>query len=207
MRYTWASGGGSDGALIQVGSKLYGTTVTGGSYNEGTVFGVSPSGTLKTLYSFCPHSGCADGSQPMAGLVLAPNGELYGTTNTGGTGGGGGFGTVFKVTTRGRFASLVSFQSGTAPANPTAPLTLASDGTLYGTTTDGGEPSNGFVYQIANDTLANAWPLTGNTGCVGGTPYGGLLLASNGSFYGSDDNGNCADAGTLFEFSLAKPKK
>jgi len=58
------------------------------------------------------------------------------------------------------------------------------------------------VFEIANDTLANAWGLTGTGGCVGGSPIGGLLLASNGNFYGSDDNGDCADAGTLFEFSL-----
>jgi uncharacterized repeat protein (TIGR03803 family) len=193
--------GGSDSALMQVpGGDLYGTTVAGGANNEGTVFKMSLRGKVTTLYSFCaqqPH--CADGAQPLAGLVQGANGDLYGTTSVGGT--GSDYGTVFKITRNGAFTSLVSFQAGSTPANPFAPLILASDGTLYGTTLYGGQPANGFVFQIANDTLANVYPLTGVNGCVGGTPYGGLVQSTNGSFYGSDDSGACVDSGTLFAFS------
>jgi uncharacterized repeat protein (TIGR03803 family) len=197
LLYTWPAGGGSEGALMQVGKgALFGTTVAGGAGNEGTVFKMSLSGKVTTLYSFCSQAQCADGAQPVAGLVEGANGDLYGTT----VNGGAKFGTVFKITPKGKFKSLVAFQAGTTPANPYAALTLANDGTLFGTTAYGGNPGNGFVYQIAKDRLANAWPLTGTTGCVGGTPYGGLLLASDGNFYGSDDNGNCVDSGTLFAF-------
>jgi uncharacterized repeat protein (TIGR03803 family) len=207
LLYTWPAGGGSDGALIQIGKKLYGTTVEGGAQNSGSVFSVSLGGKLKTLYSFCAQSGCTDGAQPMAGLVLAPNGYMYGTTFVGGTGGGGGFGTVFKISTRGKFASLVSFDGSDdpeGPYNPSAQLTLASDGTLYGTSQNGGKNSNatnpGTVFQIADDTLANVYPLPGNTDCIGTGPYGGLLAASNGNLYGSTDSSACGDLDSLFGF-------
>jgi len=194
LLYSWPQGGGSQGALIEVGKTLYGTTVANGANNEGSVFKMSLGGKLKTLYSFCSEAHCTDGSQPIAGLVYANN-ALYGTTFNGGA----SFGTVFKITAKGAFTSLVSFEAGTTPANPSAQLTLAGDGTLYGTAQNGG--GNGFVYQIANDTLANAYPLTGTQNCIGGSPVGGLLLAKDGNFYGSDDNGDCVDAGTLFAFS------
>src|ERR1022692_3251121 len=59
-----------------------------------------PAQTLTTLYTFCSQSGCTDGELPVAGLVQATNGDLYGTTFYGGTfyGGANGGGTVFKIT-------------------------------------------------------------------------------------------------------------
>ena len=63
---------------------LYGTTVGGGANNRGTVYQITPAGTLTVLYSFCNLTSCADGSQPYAGLVQATNGDLYGTTSSGG---------------------------------------------------------------------------------------------------------------------------
>jgi uncharacterized repeat protein (TIGR03803 family) len=201
LLYTWPVSG-SDGWLLQVGKVLYGTTTTGGANNLGSIFKMSLAGKVTTLYSFGSQPNCADGQYPEAGLVRAANGALYGTTEVGGTSGCGGYGTVFKITKKGQFTSIVSFQAGTTPANPLAPLVLAPDGSLYGTTLYGGNPSAGFVYQIANDTLANAWLFPGTNGCVGGTPYGGLMLASDGNLYGSDDDGDCVDSGTLFKFSI-----
>jgi uncharacterized repeat protein (TIGR03803 family) len=151
---------------------------------------------VTTLYSFCSQQNCTDGQQPVAGLVQGANGALYGTT----VNGGAGFGTVFKITTKGAFSSLVTFEAGTTPANPYAPLILGADGNLYGTTAYGGEPVYGFVFQIANDALANAYPLTGENGCIGGHPFGAMLQSTDGNFYGSDA-GACADYGTLFQFA------
>jgi uncharacterized repeat protein (TIGR03803 family) len=197
LLYTWPAGGGSDGALMQVGTgNLYGTTAGGGANGKGTVFRMSLKGKVTTLYSFCSQPSCADGQQPVAGLVQGANGDLYGTT----VNGGAGYGTVFKITTKGAFTSLVTFEAGTTPANPYAPLVLGTDGNLYGTTAYGGEPDYGFVFQIANDTLANAYPLTGENGCIGGHPYGALMQSTDGNFYGSDA-GACADDGTLFQFA------
>ena len=73
---------------------LYGTTMglSSGPNYYGTIFKITPSGTLATLYSFCSQSGCADGQTPVAGLVQATNGDFYGTTYLGGASGDG---TVF----------------------------------------------------------------------------------------------------------------
>src|SRR5260370_25945530 len=93
---------GSNGANPQFGALvqgrngiLYGTTFYGGAYNQGTVFELTTSGELTTIYNFCARKACKDGANPESGLVLGPNGNLYGTTNGGGTYGAG---TVFEIT-------------------------------------------------------------------------------------------------------------
>ena len=63
---------------------FYGTTSTAGAYGAGTVFRITPEGAQTTIYSFCPQPGCTDGSHPYAGLVQGTDGNLYGTTLTGG---------------------------------------------------------------------------------------------------------------------------
>ena len=99
-------------ALVQAADgNFYGTTVYGGAnscifggtdYGCGTIFKITPSGTLTTLYSFCSQSGCTDGVQP-AGLVQGANGDFYGTTGRGGV---NGEGTVFTITPSGTHDAL-----------------------------------------------------------------------------------------------------
>src|ERR1019366_7657107 len=104
-----------DGAEPQAGlvqgsdGNFYGTTSMGGALGlGGTIFKITPSGTLTTLHNFCSQSGCADGEQPVAGLLQASDGNFYGTTE-----GGGAhiFGTLFAITPGGDFSSLYSFCS------------------------------------------------------------------------------------------------
>jgi uncharacterized repeat protein (TIGR03803 family) len=99
-------GGHPTAGLIQAtDGNLYGTTSVGGANDlrgGGTIFKITPSGTLTTLYSFCSQSGCPDGSGPAAGLVQATNGAFYGTTYSGGandtcSGPLPGCGTVFSL--------------------------------------------------------------------------------------------------------------
>ena len=78
---------GSNGAnplfapLLQAtDGNLYGTASAGGAHGQGTVFKITPSGTLTTLYSFCAKSKCTDGSAPYAGLIQGTDGTFYGTT-------------------------------------------------------------------------------------------------------------------------------
>jgi uncharacterized repeat protein (TIGR03803 family) len=199
---------GSVGALIEVGKTLYGTTETGGANDLGSIFKMSLGGKVTTLYSFGSQPNCADGQEPLAGLVKGPKGYLYGTTYVGGSQ-CGGFGTAFKISTKGAFTSLAVFQEGAGPSNPAAPLMLSSDGTLYGTSTNGGANPNatnpGTVFQIANDTLAAVFPLTG--GCVGVGPWGGLVEGANGSLYGtSPGTFGCGD-GAIFQFTNANDKR
>jgi len=74
---------------------FYGTTSEGGANEDGTVFKITPSGTLTTLYGFCSQNRCTDGYYPLAALVRANNGDFYGTSFRGGV---SGLGTIFKIT-------------------------------------------------------------------------------------------------------------
>jgi uncharacterized repeat protein (TIGR03803 family) len=198
LLYTWPTGSGPDGALLQIGDgDLYGTTSGGGADADGSVFRMTLGGKVKTLYSFGSQPNCADGQAPQDGLVQGADGNLYGTTSGGGDSGCGGYGTVFRISTKGKLTTLASFEAETSGANPVAPMILGTDGNLYGTTLNGGDAGGGTVFQISNGTLSNVYPLSG---CYGGHPYGGLLQSTNGDFYGSDDGG-CGADGTLFEFS------
>ena len=91
------------GLVQATDGNFYGTTLVGGTNFDGTVFKITPSGTLTTLYSFCSQSGCTDGGVPQAGLVQATNGNFYGTASEGGVrcrtsdGPAEGCGTVFSL--------------------------------------------------------------------------------------------------------------
>jgi uncharacterized repeat protein (TIGR03803 family) len=111
----------------------------------GTVFKMTQGGALTTLYSFCSQSGCADGYSPNGALVQAMNGDLYGTTSSGGAHDSGfcpfGCGTIFKITPTGALTTLYNFCSAlgcTDGAVPEAGLVQGANGNLYGTTADGG---------------------------------------------------------------------
>ena len=97
---------GSDG-------NFYGTTLDSGADDSGTVFKMTPGGTLTTLYSFCVQTNCTDGSEPSAGLVQGTDGNFYGTT---GYGGADGLGTVFKITPAGTLSRCTAFALTTRSA-------------------------------------------------------------------------------------------
>ena len=103
-------------------TNLYGTTIYGGASNDGTVFKLTPSGSLST-YSFCSQANCADGENPDASLIQASNGTFYGTTEEGGA---HGFGTVFQ---------LGGSPVPTATATPTTIPTATATGTATVTAT------------------------------------------------------------------------
>src|ERR1039457_1285697 len=175
-------------ALVQAANgDLYGTTYGGGTNGYGTVFKITPGGTLTTLYSFCFQSGCTDGVEPYPGLVQAANGDLYGTAYGGGT---NGYGTVFKITPGGTLTTLYSFcyRSGcTDGAYPYAGLVQAANGVLYGTTTSGGANNSGTVFKITTSgTLTTLYSFCSQTNCTDGdAPSAGLVQAANGDLYGT----------------------
>jgi len=106
------------GLIQATDGNFYGTAFIGGANGGGTVYRITPSGTLTVLYSFCSQSGCTDGAYPYGGLVQATNGNFYGTTGGGGANttecNGHGCGTVFEITPSGTLTTLYSFcsQSG-----------------------------------------------------------------------------------------------
>jgi uncharacterized repeat protein (TIGR03803 family) len=207
-------GANPEAALVQAtNGDFYGTTVVGGANGGGTVFKITPSGTLTTLYSFCAQSGCADGGNPYAGLVQATNGDFYGTTELGGanTAPYGGAGTVFKITPGGTLTTLYSFCSqGVYPdctdgLNPLAPLVQATNGDLYGTTCCGGASDNGTVFKITpSGTLTTLHTFAGYP-TDGSFPTAALIQATNGDLYGTVNSGgaNCAPGGcgTVFKIT------
>src|ERR1039457_67276 len=186
--------------LVQAANgDLYGTAYNGGANGYGAVFKITASGTVTTLYSFCPQTPCRDGGAPDAGLVQAANGDLYGTTYGGGT---NGHGTVFKITQGGTLTTLYSFCSQTTCTDgetPFAGLVQAADGDLYGTTIDGAN-GNGTIFKITpGGTLTTLYSFCSQTNCRdGGQPNAGLVQDTNGDLYGTTDYGGGAASGTLF---------
>ena len=175
---------GSDG-------NLYGTTSVGGNdgvnYGYGTIFKITLTGTLTTIYNFPGFT------QSSSALVQGANGNFYGTTADGGSGEYGAGGTFFTVTSGGDLTTLYNFCSlpnctdGSQPAN----IFLATDGNFYGITWYGGVNNNdqGTIFQFtpsgALTTLHNF------DGTDGSGPNGGgtLMQHTNGTFYGTMQNG------------------
>jgi uncharacterized repeat protein (TIGR03803 family) len=197
-----------EGALIQAANgDLYGTTASGGTGEDGTVFKINPStGLMTTLYSFCSLSGCNDGAFPYAGLIQGSNGDFYGTTQDGGA---SSEGVVFKITSSGKLTVLYSFCALTAcvdGANPSSALIQGANGDFYGTTNQGGANGDGTVFSITpSGTLTT---LHSFDGADGANPVGALVLATDGNFYGTTQNGgaNVGDfceggCGTLFKIT------
>jgi len=203
--------GGADGSQPLAGlaegsdGNFYGTTNLGGSQNNGTVFKITPSGQFTTLHSFCSKPACADGQNPYAGLIQATDGDLYGTTLSGGSHGDG---TVFKVTKGGTFSTLYSFcsQSGCVDGEfPQTGLVQASNGNLYGTTILGGAYGSGTIFEItlsgALSTLYNVCP---QSGCPDGNYlYAGLIQGKDGDLYGIMQVGGANGSGTIFKITLS----
>jgi uncharacterized repeat protein (TIGR03803 family) len=205
---TCASAWSPSGLTLASDGNFYGVA-NGGANVNGTVFKMTPSGTLTTLHSF----DLTDGSIPVGPLVQATNGYLYGVTLSGGTGvnracayiGSGLCGTIFKISTSGTFTTVHEF-AGRDGANPDAGLVLASDGNLYGTTYAGGNNSNNagtvFVISPASGALATLYDFCSQTYCLdGGNPFMPLLQATNGVLYGTTRFGGTQTNGIFFSLS------
>jgi uncharacterized repeat protein (TIGR03803 family) len=188
------NGENPEAALVQGSDgNFFGTTYAGGANGAGTVFKVSATGALTSLYSF---TGGDDGAGPN-GLVQGSDGYFYGTTENGGTNDAGA---VFKISATGALTSLYSFTGGNDGANPVAGLVQGSDGYFYGTTAWGGMDTNGTVFQMsAGGALTSLYSFTG--GNDGANPVAALVQGSDGYFYGTTVNGGTNDAGTVFKIS------
>jgi uncharacterized repeat protein (TIGR03803 family) len=195
----------SAGLFLATNGNFYGTTVSGGTNGQGTVFKITPAGALTTLYSFCAQTNCTDGSAPVAGLVQATNGSFYGTTSTGGSDGGG---TVFKMTAAGTLTTLQSFD-GTDGTYPVEGLVQASSGNFYGTTFNGGYNCSLLNRNVSCGTIFEITPagkLTTLFKFEDGTTtgnYAALVQAANGIFYGTESGGGAYQDGRIFEMTPA----
>src|SRR5438105_4761432 len=169
-------------ALIQArDGNFYGTTLQGGDANRGTVFQMTPDGTVSVLHSF---SG-PDGASPYAALLQASDGSFYGTASSNGV--ADNRGTVFQMTSDGAFTVLHTFR-GPDGADPGGALIQANDGNFYGTTVQGGAEAvggYGTVFQMTPDgalTVLHGFTIGSDDG---EGPWAPLLQASDGNFYGT----------------------
>jgi uncharacterized repeat protein (TIGR03803 family) len=189
-------------SLVQArDGNLYGTTQSGGSAFEGSVFRLTTTGTLTTLYNFCSMASCTDGAYPLGGLVLGTDGNLYGTTAEGGT---SNYGTFFKITTADALTTLHSFIS-TDAAWPYSALVQAPDGSFWGTSFEGGAFKGGTVYKVtASGVVTTLYNFCTESRCTDGAdPESALLRASDGNYYGVTPFGGVSNLGTVFKVTQA----
>lgn len=187
---------------------LYGTTNSGGANIAGTVFKVTPRGKTTIIYNF---TGGADGGDPNAGLVADGSGNFYGTTTGGGA---NGFGTVFKITPRGKEKVIYSFAGGSDGVEPIGTLLRDSAGNFYGIATNGGIDCDGsgfgcgIVFKLTpkgKETVLYRF----EGGDHGADPAAGLVMDDSGTLYGTTNNGgdpNC-DCGVVFKLTAKGKQK
>ncbi len=222
------------GLIMDASGNLYGTTTGGGGGSLGTVFKLTPNATKTAwtytgLYSFCAQTNCTDGSYPFACLTMDAAGNLYGVTTYGGRYsalfcpqepvGYAGCGTVFKLTPKStppwtetvlyRFCAQPSCSDGITPAG----LILDASGTLYGTTTAGGNGS-GTVFELTPNAAKTAWThkvlytFCAQPYCSDGAgPDAGLIMDKSGNLYGTTYYGGSSSgrgnglSGKVFELT------
>jgi uncharacterized repeat protein (TIGR03803 family) len=173
---------------------------------------MTPTGNLTTLHNF----DSSDGAFPSSVLVEGIDGNLYGTAPSGG---GNGVGVVFRITAKGKFTVLYSFCSLSSQCtdgfSPNGPMVQGPDGNFYGTTTGGGvhcpeSESCGTVFKITPaGKLTTLYGFCAQSNCADGSDPWGLVLATDGNFYGVTAGGgtssNCGNqgCGTIFQITPA----
>jgi uncharacterized repeat protein (TIGR03803 family) len=189
------------GLIFDEKGNLYGTAEYGGAYGDGVVFKLTPEGKETVLHSFCQYGyPCADGEEPVAGLVFDQKRNLYGTTEYGGRYNelcNGTCGVVFKLTPKGKEIVLHSFCEGAVScidgATPLAGLVFDQKGNLYGTTSGGGNyevcPGNGcgVAFKLTpkgKEIVLHRFCAQNN--CTDGLfPLAGLVPDQKGNLYGT----------------------
>lgn len=209
--------GGFDGAdpasplVFDSAGNAYGTAVTGGASNCGTVFQLSPGSGGQWQQTVLHSFNCFDeGKNPYGGVTLDSQGNLYGTTVAGGSAGicaGDGCGVVYKLTHNGgSWSESVLYSFGDSPdaAGPGGPVVFDRAGNLLGTAPDGGAFAAGAVYELSPNN--GQWTerivhdfTGGNDGALGS--LGALLLDSAGNLYGVTELGGAHQSGTVFKLA------
>lgn len=197
-------GGGPYGGLeTDSAGNLYGTSSFGGAVGYGTVFMFNPkSGVETVLHSFSGVS-TGDGSAPQAGVYRDAQGNLYGTTASGGQAcsqSPAGCGIAFQIASNGNEIIHHVFTGGSDGAMPDAPLTYDS-GFLYGTTPFGGDHGQGVVFVLAA-TVLHAFSGTPD----GGYPFSGGVLIVGNTLYGTTASGGVNGSGAIFKLKSSGGK-
>jgi uncharacterized repeat protein (TIGR03803 family) len=199
-------------AMTLVGTVLYGTTLTGGKHDNGTIFSINDDGSgysTPPLINFDKSEANNRGAQPHSCFVAAGS-TLFGMTSQGGKNGGTtGDGTIFSYdTTSATYTRLFSFD-GKHGADPHGQLILDPNGnTFYGMTRAGGKADVGFIFSYDTTTKkfkglhSFACPGNSTPNCIdkgdGATPDHGTLVQSNTTLFGLTTFGGKYGNGTIF---------
>jgi uncharacterized repeat protein (TIGR03803 family) len=208
-------GAAPTGALVQgPNGNYYGTTATGGTISAtspgaGVIYEVTPTGKVVVLHTFCLQARCPDGSGPQSPLVLATDGNFYGTTTDGGA---YSVGTIFKITPTGEFTSIYSFCGETVLGIctdgmlVTAGLIQAVNGDFYGVATAGGSENEGTLFRVTSagklTVLYNFCSQNPPYCTDGASPWATLIQGSDGYLYGTAEEGGAYRGGTVFKVAL-----
>ena len=182
---------GSDG-------NFYGTASGGGNKGNGLVYKITSTGTYTTIFEFDE----TDGFAPIAPPVQGVDGYLYIPVSEGG---GENCGSIVQLTTAGVLNNTYSFpcESGNGGSFPIGPLVQAANGNFYSTTQDGGAYGAGTIYQVTTGLDVTTLYSFGGTVTDGTQPGAGLLLATDGNYYGSTSDGGTYGDGILFNTTTA----
>ena len=211
----------SAGLVADAAGNLYGTTLFGGDAGVGVVFELVRKGQkyrYKRLYSFCAQSGCADGSDAEAGLIIDTAGNLYGATMAGGPNDGG---VVYELKARHgawTYSVLYAFcalsdctdgrepQAGLSYAGKESGLAYDGSSALYGTASQAGANKQGTAFALTPG--APLWSeqvlyaFCAQPGCADGAdPTAPLTVDGSGHLFGTTYFGGGANMGTLFEIA------
>jgi uncharacterized repeat protein (TIGR03803 family) len=207
-KYLGPDGSSPTGLILGNDDNFYGTTSSGGQFNQGTVFRITPDGAETVLYSFA--GGDFDGTSPTGNLIQGSDGNFYGATSGGGTGQCPGVepvgyngpppacGILFKLSPDGTETVLHFFSGGTDGGQPTGSLVQGADGNFYGTTSYG----SGTVFKITSQgkkTVLHSFQSYANDGSIPSS----LIVGSDGNFYGTTGIGGNFDYGTVFRITDA----
>lgn len=189
------TGGRPEGNLVEgEDGAFYGLASGGGDDGSGTAFKLTPDGDFTKLADFFEDE---TGESPEGSLTLGSDGNFYGLTSSGGENGDG---TAFRLTPDGELTKLADFSNDETGSDAEGSLVQGSDGNFYGVASSGGANDSGTVFQLTLDgTLTKVADFDYDT--TGGSPYGTLVQASDGSFYGVASEGGANDNGTAFRFS------
>ena len=200
---------------------IYGACEVGGNTGDpegigsGIIFGLpgaAPGGTLQAVYTFSAVGADfdnSDGAEPLGGVILGRDNNLYGTASEGGP---NGLGTVWQIVVdpdsgAGSLTVLHAFDGGDGGVSR-APLVEGSDGSFYGTTADGGPAGHGVVFRVTTGkgfTVLHSFSAEDNNNANGdgAHPFGGLVEVRPGSFVGTGSDGGANENGTIFEVDVA----
>jgi uncharacterized repeat protein (TIGR03803 family) len=186
---------------VNAAGVLYGTTLSGGASDCGTIYKITTAGTYTVLIQFTGIGGNTRGTSPLGGLALGADSNFYGVTEAGGA---NDLGTFFRITQAGAYSRLYEFD-GSSGAKPGSGVTLASDGFFYGAATSGGTGNAGIIYRISSaGAITTLTDLTGRAGNAKGSESQGILISGlDGALHGTTTSGGTGNHGTAFKVTTA----